>query len=248
MGKGGESSSERDGDEAPGILEDPRFQPFRGESFDVASFTSNVLAGSHTTAQAQSEQLRDGVKLLEAELASQVTGRKAELLTNVKRMLDAENSLGNVILSVESLQSAVRRIRAEIAGPYEHIKGKTRQLRNLHSTVDLLRHLIHRIKLAQKLRAQMAAPAGQLDLAKAAKLITDIRAVDKEVDLSGIDVVDADEDFLKQASATVHEQAEVGWGWHAQHSAARVSVERAAAPVRLCNRGGLAPCEKHTAS
>jgi len=145
---------------------------------------------------------------LDGELASQVTSRNKELLGNVRRMLDAENSLADVVLSVETLQSAVRRIRAEIAGPYEHIKARTCQLRNLHATVGMLRHLIHRIKLAQKLRQQMAAPASQLDLAKAAKLLTDIHAVDAEIDLTGVDAVDADAAFLAEASKTIHDQAE----------------------------------------
>lgn len=191
------------------VLESPIFLPFQQENFNVAEFTSRVLAGSQTTAQAQSEQLREGVRLLDSELAAQVTSRSKELLQNVRRMLDAENSLSDVVLSVETLQSAVRRIRAEISGPYEHIKSRTQQLRNLHSTVSILRHLIHRIKLAQKLRAQMAAPPGQLDLAKAAKLLTDIRAVDMEVDLQGIDAVETDAAFLAEASKAIQEQAEV---------------------------------------
>ena len=37
--------------------------------------------------------------------------------------------------------------------------------------------------------AQMAAPAGQQDLAKAAKLVSDMMAVDRDFDLSGIAAV-----------------------------------------------------------
>ncbi len=207
MGRGGEGDSS--GGAAADVLLAPQFEPFLTEDFNVASFTSRVLAGSHTTAQAQSEQLRDGVRALEGELASEVTSRHGELLRNVRLMLDAERSLGDVVLSVESLQSAIRRIRAEITGPYEQIRSRSRQLRNLRATVELLRHLIHRIKLAQKLRQQMAAPPGALDLAKAAKLITDIRAVDKEVDLGGVDAVASDEEFVRTAKQTVQAQAEV---------------------------------------
>ena len=191
------------------VLQDPRFLPFQSENFNVAEFTSRVLAGSQITAQAQSEQLREGVHVLEGELAGEVVGRNAELLTNVRCMLDTESSLQDVVLSVDSLQSAVRRIRAEIAGPYDLVRTKTRQLHNLHGSVEMLRHLIHRLKLAQKLRAQLAAPAASLDLAKAAKLITDVRAVDVEVDLSGIEAVAADEAFLAQAATSIRQQAEV---------------------------------------
>lgn len=209
-GKGGEGSVAPAQGTAQGLLESPLYAPFLAESFDVSQFTSRVLAGSQTTAQAQSEQLRDGVRMLEAELAAEVTSKNKALLRNVKRMLDAEVALGDVVLSVDSLQSAVRRIRAEIAAPYEHIKARAAQLSNLHATVETLRHLIHRMKLVQKLRAQIQGPANALDLAKAAKLITDIRAVDAEVDLTGIDVVEADVEFIKSTAASVQEMAEVG--------------------------------------
>lgn len=226
MGKGGESTDdvEAGADAASAsVLADPRFQPFQQENFNVAEFTSRVLAGSQTTAAAQSDQLRDGVRLLESELSQEVVQRNRELLSHVRRMLEAETSVRDVVLSVESLQSAVRRIRAEVAGPYDAIKHRTQQLRNIHATVDLLRHVIHRLRLAQKLRAQMEAPAAQQDLAKAAKLVTDIRAVDAEVDLSAVKAVAADAGFLEASHKAVQEQAMVrrtvvrrqqpaGWG------------------------------------
>lgn len=211
MGKGGDSTDPNDN---PGPSEDllnlPRFAPFLSDNFNVAEFTSKVLGGSHTTASAQSDQLRDGVHQLDTALSDEVVARNKELLNHVRRMLDAENAVRDVVLSVESLQSAVRRIRAEVVGPYEQIKHKTQQLRNIHATVDILRHVIHRLKLAQKLRAQLAVPAAQVDLAKAAKLITDIRHVDAEADLSGITAVAADAEFLESARKSVQEQAEVG--------------------------------------
>lgn len=55
-------------------------------------------------------------------------------------------------LSVESIQSALKRVRAEIMEPYEAVRSRTIQLRNLHTTVGLLRHLIHHVKLAQVCR------------------------------------------------------------------------------------------------
>ena len=67
-----------------------------------------------------------------------------------------------------------------------------------------------------KLRAQLSTPvvgSGGLDLAKAAKLIADIRAVDAEGDLTGIDVVVADEVFLQESVAMVRQQAEVCTAW-----------------------------------
>lgn len=218
MGKGGDSTgdgkSTSDPTNATGqnegsVLNDPQFASFQQDSFNVAAFTSQVLAGSHITAQSQSEQLREGVIRLERELCSEVKSRNKELLHNVRRMLDTQNSLQDVVASVESLQQAVRRIRAEVVGPYEQIKSRSTQLRNLHATIELLRHVIHHLKLTHKLRQQMAAPAGSLDLAKAAKLLSDIRSVESEVDLSGVQVVAAEKEFIAAASKSVRQLAEV---------------------------------------
>ena len=67
-----------------------------------------------------------------------------------------------------------------------------------------------------KLRTQLSTPvvgSGGLDLAKSAKLIADVRAVDAEGDLTGIDVVVADEAFLQESVAMVRQQAEVCTAW-----------------------------------
>lgn len=90
------------------------------------------------------------------------------------------------------------------------VKSKTTQLSNMHTTIELLRHLGHRLKLVQKLRQQLDASPQLLDLAKAAKLLTDINAVSKEVDFTGVAAAEADEGFLQQAAAHVHDQAQVG--------------------------------------
>ena len=49
-----------------------------------------------------------------------------------------------------------------------------------------------------------------MDLAKAAKLLGDIKASEREADLSGVDVIDAEQDFLKEIGQQVQEQAQVG--------------------------------------
>ena len=55
-------------------------------------------------------------------------------------------------LAVESLAAALRRVRSEVGGPHAALRMQTAQLANLHCTLDLLRHLIHRLKLVAKLR------------------------------------------------------------------------------------------------
>ncbi len=64
-------------------------------------------------------------------------------------------------LAVESLTAALRRVRGEVAAPHAALRAQALQLRNLHATLDLLRHLLHRLKLVAKLRVR-ARPAAAL--------------------------------------------------------------------------------------
>lgn len=93
--------------------------------------------------------------------------------------------------------------------PQRQVKAKTTQLTNMHTTIELLRHLGHRLKLVAKLRQQLEAAPQLLDLAKAAKLLTDINTVSREVDFGGVAAAEADEAFLQQAGAHIHDQAQV---------------------------------------
>ena len=66
--------------------------------------------------------------------------------------------LQGIALAHESLISALRRVRGDILDPFNAVKGKTLQLKNLQATTDLLRHTIQSVKLVQRLR--MLANAG----------------------------------------------------------------------------------------
>jgi len=191
------------------LLSLPQYQPFQAPDFNAAEFTSRVLAGSRTTAHAQSEELRQGVRQLEAALAAAVVSRHGELLGHARRLIDAEAGVQEVGLSVGSLQAAVRRVRAEVQGPYSAVLLKTRQLRALHATIELLRALLLRLKLTAKLRQQLDAPPEQLDLAKAAKLLADIVTAAGNEQLGGVGLAVADAPFLEQAGAAIREQAQV---------------------------------------
>eukprot|EP00879_Flechtneria_rotunda_P024949 GHRR01026476.1.p1 GENE.GHRR01026476.1~~GHRR01026476.1.p1 ORF type:complete len:481 (+),score=194.62 GHRR01026476.1:205-1647(+) len=220
MGKGGRSSDhqqpvqqqqqqQQHHEQQPeDLLSLPQFQPFLEPDFNAAVFTSQVLAASRTSAQVQAEELKQGVRQLEQALSNHVLAHHQELLQHARKLSDTEHSLQDVVLSVSSLQASVKRIHAEIEGPYQQVKAKTRQLQNINTTVETLRHLIHRLKLVQKLKQQLSAAPALLDLAKAAKVLTDIHAINKEVDLSGIEAAAADQESLQAAEAQIHDQAQ----------------------------------------
>ncbi len=55
-------------------------------------------------------------------------------------------------LSVDSLHAAMQRVRSEVLQPYGTIRMQTTQMSNLHRTTDMLRHVLHRLKLIAKLK------------------------------------------------------------------------------------------------
>eukprot|EP00882_Tetradesmus_deserticola_P007650 GHRQ01008055.1.p1 GENE.GHRQ01008055.1~~GHRQ01008055.1.p1 ORF type:complete len:346 (+),score=149.68 GHRQ01008055.1:185-1222(+) len=220
MGSGGRSSSQLDPmqqlpqqqqheqQQPTDLLRLPPFQPFLQPDFNAAEFTSHVLASSRTSAQQQAEELRAGVRQLEAALSSHVLSHHQELMQHTRRLADTEHSLQDVVLSVSSLQASVKRIRAEIEGPYQQARVKTHQLSNMHAAAELLRHLTQRLQLVQKLRQQLATEPALLDLAKAAKLLTDVNSISKEADLAGLAAAEADDAFLQAAAAQIQDQAQ----------------------------------------
>lgn len=230
------------------LLAQAQYQPFLAADFSAAEFTSRVLAASRgTTAHAQAEQLRGGVRALEAALASAVVSRHGELLGHARRLHDAEASARELALSVAALQAAARRVRAEIEGPHAAVRLKTRQLRALHATIEVLRALLLRLKLTAKLRQQLqppqtpqhagaaaaaaaaAAPPPVADPAKAARLLADIAAASTGADgrdlLAGVELAAADAPFLERAGAVVREQAQVGAALVGEGPRGRESLE-----------------------
>lgn len=103
------------------VLAQPGLQPFLQQDFNAAEFTSHVLAASRTSAQAQAEQLKAGVRQLEHALSAHVISNHHELLQHARKLADTEHSLQDVVLSVSSLQASVKRIRAEMEGPYVQV-------------------------------------------------------------------------------------------------------------------------------
>lgn len=91
MGRGG-SAAGGEGS-ALELLSSARFAPFRDDAFDPASFASRSLSESHTTAQAQQEQLQQGVAALDGALRQLVLNHQDDLIAQTARLTDAESAV-----------------------------------------------------------------------------------------------------------------------------------------------------------
>ena len=79
-------------------------------------------------------------------------------------LLQVLSSLQGVNLSVESLHAAMQRVRSEVLQPYGTIRMQTTQMSNLHRTTDMLRHVLHRLKLVAKLKVRIWAAVCTADI------------------------------------------------------------------------------------
>ena len=207
MGQGGQSFSDVERSGKLEIKEDPTFAPFLAGSFDASSFASNALSNTQTTPTAQIDRLQQGIALLDHHLRRVVLEHREGLLRHAAKAEDIDGSVQRIGLSIKSLQSIVARIRADVVAPCQDAELKTVQLRNLQATVDLLRHITHRMKVVQRLRAEMESIQRKegdiLEVGKAARLLSDVAALEAEADLTGIDVLREDDEFVREARPKV---------------------------------------------
>lgn len=205
-------SSEVQGDEY-NLRSEPQFQPFLSDDFDPSQFASHALSDTKTTVQAQIDHLNRGIAVLESQLRHVVLQHRETLLARGSRVDIADVSLQRITLTLRSLQSVAARVQAEIMEPYKNLSMKAVQLRNLQRTVDLLRHAIYRTKLIERLKLNLKEQQDDkgnplsndsLSLARTAKMLSDIHAAAAEADLSGIEVIDKEEEFVKNASLALY--------------------------------------------
>lgn len=207
MGKGGEPSTPSS---TSNLRDDATYAPFFRADFNATEFASEALASSHTTAQAQANKLQENVEALQLALKDEVLNRRTEVLQQAAQLRQTEASMQGINLAVDTVQAALQRASALVMEPYGQVQLKTAQLRNVHSTVELLRHVVQRLKLIAKLKAQLGNKSnGYQDLAKVAKLLADIEVISNEADLTGIDAVEADNSFLRATWQQVQVEAEV---------------------------------------
>lgn len=216
MGKGGHTA-EAEPQKLTSIRDDPAFARFLSPGFQASKFASDALAGSSQSSQVTTAQLQEGIRALTRRLKDEVSHRQPELLQQAVSLRHAEDAMQGIAGSVEALQGAMQRVRGEVSDMCTRMRSQNRQAANLHAAADLVRALLHRLKLANKLKAlltsegQTAGAAGvSLDLAKAAKLLAEIAAADKdaEVDLSGLQLIAADAEFVASAGHLVRSQAQ----------------------------------------
>ena len=203
---------------------DERFQPFLKEDFSPAQYASEVLASSNGV-QTASNQLTEGINILEKAVRDEVTRSYDVLMNQLTGIEEAEKILHTLRNGVNSLHQTTGKVRTEIAEPHKIVSAKTKQLERLTTTTDVLHRVVRAVKLTQRLRACVESSdsssggrnnsnstnssSSRTDFAKAAKLIHELRELEIEASDSmvGVECVDAQREWVVQVTKLVRREA-----------------------------------------
>lgn len=171
------------------LVEDARFEVFRGGDFDSGQFTSRALSGAVSSASTTSLQLREDIKSLEEGIRSEVLQKRTELQSVVDDLSQTEESCTAVGSTIKDLSIAVAGLHSSISSPCSKLQAKTQQLRNLRMTVGALRGVTRRIRLIQKLKILVGDQEQNLDgvdLAEVARLLAELDETQLQIDVTGV--------------------------------------------------------------
>ncbi|XP_043528102.1 conserved oligomeric Golgi complex subunit 5 [Frieseomelitta varia] len=151
----------------------------------------------------QINKLGQAIEILNAELQKQVLANHEDLLSQATWVEKLEGVLSIMQLHVQSLLSAVERLRGKIIDPFNRIETQTIVLARLHETSDLLRRVARMQHLSKRLCSQMTNNMQGPDIIKAANSLHELEQLMMDTDLNGLDVIADDQQVVKSHRATV---------------------------------------------
>ncbi|XP_064633908.1 conserved oligomeric Golgi complex subunit 5-like [Lineus longissimus] len=186
------------------LEDDEVFEKFLQDDFDAKAYATKAIQGLAITRQLA--KLAEGINLLDKDLHSQVVAHHEDLLSQATGVETLEGVLQMMQTRIQSLLAAVERIRSKITEPFNKILTRTAQLRRLQEACDLLRRIIRILYLSRRLHSQLQG--GAREITKAAQSLNELDYLSEGVDLAGIEVLEQDRRFIKQARKDVESQAQ----------------------------------------
>ncbi|XP_024872305.1 conserved oligomeric Golgi complex subunit 5 isoform X2 [Temnothorax curvispinosus] len=182
--------------------EDIENDKFFKQLLDVDFKKTDVVEPLLSVAQ-QLNKLGQAIEVLNAELQRQVLANHEDLLSQATWVEKLEGVLFIMQSHIQSLLSAVERLRGKIIDPFNRIEMQTIVLARLHETSDLLRRVSRMQHLSKRLNSQMSSITQGPDIVKAANSLHELEQLMADTDLNGLDVIADDQQAVKTQRATV---------------------------------------------
>ncbi|XP_011631071.1 conserved oligomeric Golgi complex subunit 5 isoform X2 [Pogonomyrmex barbatus] len=151
----------------------------------------------------QLNKLGQAIEVLNIELQKQVLANHEDLLSQATWVEKLEGVLFIMQSHIQSLLSAVERLRGKIIDPFNRIEMQTIVLSRLHETSDLLRRVARMQHLSKRLNSQMTSITQGPDIIKAANSLHELEQLLADTDLNGLDVIADDQQTIKTQRVTV---------------------------------------------
>ncbi|KAI6652752.1 Conserved oligomeric Golgi complex subunit 5 [Oopsacas minuta] len=150
-------------------------------------------------------RLSQGLLLIEDDLQTEVAEKHQYLLAHARGVQELEVVLDVMGQRIATLTTSIEKIRTRVSEPFKHLRVRTVQLSRLQTACDLLRGVIRMLFLVKKLRGQVQS--GGKEIIKAAQTLSDIAYLQSDTDLTGIQVLEDDLEFVAGARKDVERQA-----------------------------------------
>ncbi|XP_046439744.1 conserved oligomeric Golgi complex subunit 5-like [Daphnia pulex] len=187
------------------ILENEFYHQFLYEKFDVKEHASQVLQGSIVSEQLA--KLGDGLSLLDKAIQNQVSEHYEDLLKHASGIETLENVLSMMQNHIQGFSASIERLKTRISEPHNNLQTQTLMLSRLQLSCELLRRIIRILSLSKRLQVQLQA--GPKEITKTAQTLSELDQLSKDVDLSGVEIIEKDQKLILQARIEVEKQAKV---------------------------------------
>lgn len=147
----------------------------------------------------QLARLSHGISLLDKELNKQVFEKHEDLVSQATWVDKLESVLSLMQAHVQCLLASIERLRSKVVEPFSRIEMQTLMLGRLHTTSDVLR----RVARLQ----QLAARLSDLDSIQAASVLAELGELCKDVDLTGLEILEEDQRKIEQQRGRVEKKA-----------------------------------------
>lgn len=185
--------------------EDSTYAPFLDDDFDVQNHVSQLVQG--VIIAEELNKLTLGISRLEREIECQVGNHYEDLLSQATGVETLEDVLNTMHTRLQTLLAGVERLRVRVVDPYQRLEKHTMVLGRLQASCELLRRVIRCLMLSQRLQQQLSSEPR--DITKAAISLSELDHLGRDVDLTGLEVLERDQRLVRQARADVEKQAVV---------------------------------------
>jgi len=186
------------------ILQNEYYHGFLSDNFDVKQHACQLLQGAIVSEQLA--KLSEGLLLLDKKIHNQVSDHYEDLLQQASGIETLESVISMMQTHIQGFLLSAETLKNKVNEPHSKLKMQTVMLSRLQLSCELLRRIIRILSLSKRLKVQLQA--GSKEIVKTAQTLHELDQLTKDVDLTGVEIIEKDQKLIHQARIEVEKQAE----------------------------------------